>query len=84
MQPMLPQQQQYHQWQSGMGMNGRMPPVGLICKENISTLHDEAYQQLAPTLKSPNSPNQKQQVLRNIKSNPATMAALRKHRQVSC
>ncbi|XP_033211265.1 GATA zinc finger domain-containing protein 10-like [Belonocnema kinseyi] len=81
MQHVLSQQHQYQQCQPGMGINDRMPPVGLICKENISTLHDEAYQQLAPTLKSPHSPNQKQQVLRNIKSNPATMAALRKHRQ---
>uniref|UniRef100_A0A3Q1FDS4 histone acetyltransferase n=1 Tax=Acanthochromis polyacanthus TaxID=80966 RepID=A0A3Q1FDS4_9TELE len=63
--PMMPQQQ-------GLQMPGVMPPQGNIAPS--------ALQDLLRTLKSPTSPQQQQQVLSILKSNPQLMAAFIKQR----
>lgn len=47
-----------------------------------SGLHKQALQQLMHTLRSPQSPEQQQQILAILKSNPQLMAAFIKQRQV--
>lgn len=45
-------------------------------------LHKQALQQLMHTLRSPHTPEQQQQILAILKSNPQLMAAFIKQRQV--
>ncbi|CAJ1075041.1 CREB binding protein b isoform X3 [Xyrichtys novacula] len=76
--PMMPQQQ-------GLQMPGVMPPQGAPQQQNMprgipSNIAPSALQDLLRTLKSPSSPQQKQQVLNILKSNPQLMAAFIKQR----
>uniref|UniRef100_A0A7N9AT44 histone acetyltransferase n=1 Tax=Mastacembelus armatus TaxID=205130 RepID=A0A7N9AT44_9TELE len=67
--PMMPQQQ-------GLQMPGVMPPQG----PSQQGMTPHALQDLLRTLKSPSSPQQQQQVLNILKSNPHLMAAFIKQR----
>uniref|UniRef100_A0A3P8SCS9 histone acetyltransferase n=1 Tax=Amphiprion percula TaxID=161767 RepID=A0A3P8SCS9_AMPPE len=82
--PMMPQQQ-------GLQMPGVMPPQGppqqgmTPQQQNLSrvmtgNIAPSALQDLLRTLKSPTSPQQQQQVLSILKSNPQLMAAFIKQR----
>lgn len=55
---------------------------GLGAGTGGSGLHKEALKQLMQTLRSPQSPEQQQQILAILKSNPQLMAACIKQRQV--
>ncbi|XP_070837821.1 CREB binding protein b isoform X6 [Chaetodon trifascialis] len=82
--PMMPQQQ-------GLQMPGVMPPQGTSQQGMTPQQHNmprsvpgniapSALQELLRTLKSPSSPQQQQQVLNILKSNPHLMAAFIKQR----
>lgn len=82
--PMMPQQQ-------GLQMPGVMPPQGTSQQGMTPQQHNmprgipgniapSALQELLRTLKSPSSPQQQQQVLNILKSNPQLMAAFIKQR----
>ncbi|XP_033211458.1 CREB-binding protein-like [Belonocnema kinseyi] len=75
-----------------MGIGGQMPrqpgvmggPVGQVSQVGpggTSSLHNRAYQQLMATLKSRNTPEQQNQILHILQSNPSLMAAFIKQRQ---
>ena len=89
-QQLMQQQQQQHQGQPGMGIGSQIPrqpgviggPVGQVGPGGTSTMHNRAYHQLIATLKSPTTPEQQNQILHILKSNPSLMAAFIKQRQV--
>lgn len=84
------QQQQQLQGQTGMGLAGQMPrqtgvlggPLSQVGPGGTSTMHNRAYQQLMATLKSPNTPEQQNQILHILKNNPSLMATFIRQRQV--
>lgn len=86
---MQQQQQQQHQGQTGMGLAGQMPrqtgvlggPLSQVGPGG-SAMHNRAYQQLMATLKSPNTPEQQNQILHILKNNPSLMATFIRQRQV--
>lgn len=78
-------QQQQHPVQSGMGMGAQMTrqtgvigPVGQVGPQ--SNVQKHALQQLMQTLRSPHTPEQQNQILQILKSNPPLMAAFIKQR----
>ncbi|XP_011156403.1 histone lysine acetyltransferase CREBBP isoform X2 [Solenopsis invicta] len=74
-----------------MGMSAQMPgvlggPVGQVSPQcpqasNIHDMQKHALQQLIQILRSPYTPDQQNQILQILKSNPSLMAAFIKHRQ---
>lgn len=64
------------------GATGVRTGAGLGQGTGGSGLHKQALQQLMHTLRSPQSPEQQQQILAILKSNPQLMAAFIKQRQV--
>lgn len=83
----LMQQQQQHQGQPGIPMGGQMPrqagvlggPVSQVGPQT-QTMHKHVLQQLMQTLKNPHTPEQQNQILQILKSNPPIMAAFIKQR----
>lgn len=79
------QQQQQHQAQPGMGMSAQMSrqpvigPVGQVGPQT-SNMQKHALQQLMQTLRNPSTPDQQNQILQILKSNPPLMAAFIKQR----
>nr|CAD7396910.1 unnamed protein product [Timema poppensis] len=73
-----PQQVVQMAQQQGMGPMRPQPGGGLGPQGNMQK---HALQQLLQTLKSPNTPEQQQQILQILKSNPQLMAAFIKQRQ---
>lgn len=67
----------------GAPIQGGTPAVRPGLNANSSIIHKQALQQLMNTLRSPQSPEQQQQILSILKSNPQLMAAFIKQRQVS-
>lgn len=83
----LMQQQQQHQTQPGMGMSAQIPrqpgvigPVGQVVPQAQGNMQKHALQQLMQTLRSPHTPEQQNQILQILKSNPPLMAAFIKQR----
>ena len=83
------QQAQQQSQQPGMGvMGGQMAPrqAGVLGGPATAQVSNQAgkqaLQQLMATLKSPNTPEQQNQILHILKSNPPLMAAFIKQRQV--
>ncbi|XP_066511309.1 CREB-binding protein-like [Hoplias malabaricus] len=72
--PMMPQQPQ--QQRMMVPAQGQRPPT----PQRTGTIAPNALQDLLRTLKSPSSPQQQQQVLNILKSNPQLMAAFIKQR----
>lgn len=58
-------------------------PPGQQPQQANSTVQKQALQQLLQTLRSPTTPEQQQQILQILKTNPQLMAAFIKQRQVS-
>ncbi|KAK6630216.1 hypothetical protein RUM43_015009 [Polyplax serrata] len=78
--PPPPQQQQ--QMMVGLRPGGAgLPPGSQVQVAGGGTMPKQALQQLLQTLKSPNTPEQQQQILQILKSNPQLMAAFIKQRQ---
>lgn len=88
-QQQAPQQQQ-HQGQQLMGMaGGPMPRQANVIGGQVGQvnqggphLQKQALQQLMGALRSPSTPDQQNQILQILKSNPPLMAAFIKQRQV--
>lgn len=87
-QQLMQQQQQQHQAQP-MVMSGPMSrqpgvigggPVSQVGPQVQSTMHKHVLQQLMQTLKNPHTPEQQNQILQILKSNPPIMAAFIKQR----
>lgn len=85
---MQPQTQQVLGLNPGPGLPGAQPGTVRVGAATLgaatggSGLHKQALQQLMQTLRSPQSPEQQQQILAILKSNPQLMAAFIKQRQV--
>lgn len=80
----LMQQQQQHQGQPVMTMP-RQPgviggPVSQVGPQAQNNMHKHVLQQLMQTLKNPHTPEQQNQILQILKSNPPIMAAFIKQR----
>ena len=84
----LMQQQQQHPGQQVMAMGGQMPrqpgviggSVSQVGPQTQSNMHKHVLQQLMQTLKNPHTPEQQNQILQILKSNPPIMAAFIKQR----
>lgn len=80
----LMQQQQPHQAQPGMTMTAQMPRqpgvIGGQVGPQASNMQKHALQQLMQTLRSPQTPEQQNQILQILKSHPPLMAAFIKQR----
>lgn len=60
-------------------------PVGQVAPAQAqSNMHKHALQQLMQTLRSPHTPEQQNQILQILKSNPPLMAAFIKQRVRCC
>jgi len=79
----LMQQQQPHQAQPGMAMSAQMPRQPGVIGGQVgpqANMQKHALQQLMQTLRSPHTPEQQNQILQILKSNPPLMAAFIKQR----
>ncbi|XP_011684735.1 PREDICTED: histone acetyltransferase p300-like [Wasmannia auropunctata] len=86
--PKIKRQQLQHQAQPGMGMSAQLPrqpgvigPVGQVGPQGGMQKH--ALQQLTQTLRNPRTPDQQNQMLQILKSNPPLMAAFIKQRKAT-
>lgn len=63
------------------GVQTVRPGTAPLANPGTSMMHKQALQQLMQTLRSPQNPDQQQQILQILKANPQLMAAFIKQRQ---